>query len=76
MAEYIVAINVTRVRFPADAFLFWGALLAINYDRRAIHLFQAVIAQLVARRSHNPKVVSSIHTHRIFVSVILAINLT
>ena len=26
---------------------------------------QAVIAQLVARRSHNPKVVSSILTHRI-----------
>ena len=26
----------------------------------------AVIAQLVARRSHNPKVVSSILTHRIF----------
>ena len=25
----------------------------------------AVIAQLVARRSHNPKVVSSILTHRI-----------
>ena len=28
-------------------------------------LSEAVIAQLVARRSHNPKVVSSILTHRI-----------
>ena len=29
--------------------------------------YQAVIEQLVARRSHNPKVVSSILTRRIFV---------
>ena len=29
---------------------------------------KAVIAQLVARRSHNPKVVSSILTDRIFLS--------
>ena len=28
--------------------------------------YQAAIAQLVARRSHNPKVVSSILTRRIF----------
>ena len=32
-------------------------------------LSEAVIAQLVARRSHNPKVVSSILTHRIFSSI-------
>ena len=24
VAEYIVAIDVTRVRFPADAFISWG----------------------------------------------------
>ena len=30
-----------------------------------MHAARAVIAQLVARRSHNPKVVSSILTHRI-----------
>ena len=33
---------------------------------RDVHGDGAVIAQLAARRSHNPKVVSSILTHRIF----------
>ena len=32
---------------------------------------EAVIAQLVARRSHNPKVVSSILTHRIFLAALI-----
>ena len=37
---------------------------------RAAHVpIQAAIAQLVARRSHNPKVVSSILTGRIFLVV-------
>ena len=38
----------------------------------AQHDHQAAIAQLVARRSHNPKVVSSILTGRICVSTVLA----
>ena len=34
-------------------------------------LVGAVIAQLAARRSHNPKVVSSIITRRIFMNVVV-----
>ena len=67
VAEYIVAIDVTRVRFPADAWFSWGApLFLIHHEAACFASIQAVIAQLVARRSHNPKVVSSILTHRIF----------
>ena len=41
------------------------ALNQLAYQFSVIHSSIAVIAQLVARRSHNPKVVSSILTHRI-----------
>ena len=44
MVEYAVANGVARVRFPVGAFYFYLARLA----------------QLAARRSHNPKVASSI----------------
>ena len=37
-------------------------------------IYQAVIAQLVAHRSHNPKVVSSILTHRICLSLFFGIQ--
>ena len=37
---------------------------------QGIFVLTAVIAQLAARRSHNPKVVSSILTHRISLSVL------
>ena len=68
VAEYIVAIDVTRARFPADAILFQGACCVLPVLCALVKLcvarFQAAIAQLVARRSHNPKVVSSILTRR------------
>ena len=70
VAEYIVAIDVTRFRFPADAFCGLGSQVGFAGKlacarQSAIAIKQAVIAQLAARRSHNPKVVSLILTHRI-----------
>ena len=51
-------------------FVFWapkssGESRATNASNASKLFTSAVIAQLVARRSHNPKVVSSILTHRI-----------
>ncbi len=54
--EYLVANEVARVRFPVGAniytFCFFFVLKQINKTK-------AWLAQLAARRSHNPKVVSS-----------------
>ena len=39
VAEYIVAIDVTRVRFPADAFLFSLLRFALNSVASSIRIF-------------------------------------
>ena len=44
----------------------WWVVAGILHGSAARECLHAVIAQLAARRSHNPKVVSSILTHRIF----------
>jgi hypothetical protein len=50
----------TRSHFPKQIL----SEAAVNTHRAWLHI-QAAIAQLAARRSHNPKVVSSILTGRI-----------
>ena len=57
MAEYTVA--MTRARFFSRALVVLCAVVKL-----CVATFQAAIAQLVARRSHNPKVVSLILTRR------------
>ena len=39
VAEYIVAIDVTRVRFPADAFLFSLLRFSLNSVASSIRIF-------------------------------------
>ena len=46
-----------------------AATSSVRIGQKLILSHQAEIAQLVARRSHNPKVVSSILTFRIFIYV-------
>ena len=53
--EFFVANEEARVQFPDDAYFLHAFIHYINNNK-------ARLAQLAARRSHNPKVVGSIPT--------------